>query len=162
MSETVSGHAIGPNGEQGPMIRRTHYNAEETKEILEGIHKKMGQITPHTMTTPHTTLITMLEMMGLDVVEEVSFHPYTVDCYVPSLHLAFEADGPKHQKSKDMQRDLHLMATYALPVIRLTAKELANKTDGFFYMAKAVATMSLNADTAQERQQLAVSHGWKF
>ncbi len=124
--------------------------------------ENMGQLTPTTMTTPHTTLITMLEMMGLGVVEEVLFHPYTVDCYVQSLHLAFEADGPKHNKHKDMVRDLYLLGTYALPVIRLTDKELANKTDGFFYMAKAFATMSMNVDTAKERQDLAINHGWKF
>lgn len=122
----------------------------------------MGQNIPTTMTTPHTTLISMLEMMGLDVVEEIPFHPYTVDCYVPSLHMAFEADGPKHNKQKDMVRDLYLLGTYALPVIHLTDKELHNKTDGFFYMAKAFANMSLNADTAQERQQLAITHGWKW
>ena len=79
---------------------------------------------PRTMTEPHRQLIQLLEGLDLTVEVEVSFPPKSVDCYLPDLHVAFEADGPQHSGPKDRKRDDYLMATYALPTYRLTSADL--------------------------------------
>ena len=65
-------------------------------------------------------VIKRLERLGIQLMEEVRFPPYTVDIYIPSAHIAVEVDGPHHKKKKDEKRDKRLLDTYNLPVIRLT------------------------------------------
>ena len=77
-----------------------------------------------TLTVPHRRLIDLLEGLGFEVEVEVIFSPKSVDCYLPDYHVAFEADGPSHSLAKDRDRDAYLMVTYALPIYRLTDKEL--------------------------------------
>jgi hypothetical protein len=78
-----------------------------------------------TGTEGHQNLTQLLTELGFSVEEEVSFPPYTVDCYVESLHVAFEFDGPHHSQRRDSKRDDQLLVWYALPVVRVTqlAKE---------------------------------------
>lgn len=77
-----------------------------------------------TMTRPHRQLIQLLEGLGLTVETEVGFPPKFVDCYLPDLHVAVEADGPAHSRERDLDRDAYLMARYALPVYRVSATAL--------------------------------------
>lgn len=73
----------------------------------------------YTGTEGHLALTRLLEDLGYVVEEEREFSPYSVDCYVERLHVAFEFDGPHHSKRRDEKRDDRLMAWYALPVIRV-------------------------------------------
>ena len=113
----------------------------------------LGQDTLNTMTLPHRQLIELLEDLDLLVETEVEFPPKWVDCYLPDYHIAVEADGPQHSRSKDMDRDAYLMATYALPVYRLTDIQLRGDN-----ALKAFCLALLKgdwADTVVERRMLA-------
>ena len=77
-----------------------------------------------TLTRPHRQLIALLEGLGLTVETEVGFPPRSVDCYLPDLHVAVEADGPAHSRAKDRARDDYLLVQYALPVYRVPATDL--------------------------------------
>lgn len=64
-----------------------------------------------------------------EVVREQRFGRYRVDAYVPSRHLAFEADGDYwhsslERKAYDQARDRSLLSEFDLVVIRLTETEL--------------------------------------
>ena len=121
----------------------------------------MTETSPYTMTKPHIKLMNMLESLELGCVEEVLFHPYTVDIYIPELHIAFEADGPQHNVKRDIKRDLYLMGTYALPVLRITEHELNNKERTWIAIARAFAHGTYEI-TANDRIALAEQNGWKF
>lgn len=78
--------------------------------------------------------VTVLENILCDVIladfpdcqREVPFGVYTVDAYIPSLHVAFEADGYWHTRhaARDVARDVWLLRKFDLPVIRLTERDL--------------------------------------
>ena len=121
----------------------------------------MSVSTPTTMTKPHKELILLLESIGLDCVEEVSFPPYTVDVYVPTLHIAFEADGPMHNLKKDSARDYKLEGIYALTVIRVNSESLAA---GRAWKDIAVGLLrgTIYEETATERANIAYRHGWQW
>lgn len=61
-----------------------------------------------------------------DAEQERRFGRCVVDVYVPSLHLAFEADGAywHRDEARDVKRDASLMERFGLPVARLTEREL--------------------------------------
>lgn len=60
-----------------------------------------------------------------DAQYEVCFGRYRVDAYIPSLHIAFEADGEYwHDANRDGERDAYLMEQFGLSVVRLTGTEL--------------------------------------
>ncbi len=64
--------------------------------------------------------------MGFLVEVEKFFEPYWVDCYLPDLHVAFEADGPQHKnRRKDTVRDDRILARFNCPIIRVTSETLA-------------------------------------
>lgn len=68
--------------------------------------------------------------VGLVVEEEYELHPYSVDIYLPELHLAVEVDGPHHSKKKDDKRDETLLMKYCLPTWRIsTSKSFPDKLD---------------------------------
>ena len=52
---------------------------------------------------------------------------YSVDVYLPNVHVAFECDGPHHRdpavKSADAMRQLDIEAT-GLPILRLSLREI--------------------------------------
>ena len=48
---------------------------------------------------------------------------YILDAYIPELRLAFEADGPMHNKSADDQRDGHLLKA-SIRTVRFSHREL--------------------------------------
>ena len=75
---------------------------------------------PTTLSDIHLKVIKRLERLGIQLMEEIRFPPYTVDIYIPSAHIAVEVDGPHHKKKKDEKRDKKLLDIYNLPVIRLT------------------------------------------
>jgi very-short-patch-repair endonuclease len=72
------------------------------------------------MTEGHQRLGKLLADLGFVPEDEVPFGPYTVDCYIESLHVAFEYDGPQHSVTRDKKRDAYLFARHGLPVIRVT------------------------------------------
>ncbi len=114
-----------------------------------------------TMTMPHKELIRLLESIGLDCVEEVKFNPYTVDIYVPSLHIAFEADGPMHNVKKDNTRDYRLESVYALPVIRVKAEAiLAGRA--WKDIAVGLIRGAIYEETSIERANKAYASGWEW
>lgn len=82
----------------------------------------------YTRTKPHMRLVKVLQHLGYEVELEASFPPKWVDCYLPELHVAFEADGPQHTQVKDDDRDAFLMVTYALPVYHVSSDILVEKT----------------------------------
>jgi len=113
------------------------------------------------MTEPHKNLLNLVHRLEVDYVEEVPFPPYTVDVYVPSLHIAFEADGPQHRTDADKKRDYHLLGVYALPVFRFEAKDLEDPEEAFRLMAKTFMK-STYATTVEDRVSLAAMRGWVF
>ena len=74
----------------------------------------------YTLTEGHQQLGQLLGELGFIVDDERSFGPYTVDCYVRVLHVAFEYDGAYHSSAHDYKRDQYLFAEHGLPVIRVT------------------------------------------
>src|SRR3990167_11217070 len=87
-----------------------------------------------TDTRPQRRLTRLLTAVGFEVREEVSFPPYTVDCFVERLHTAFEADGPQHSATHDRRRDTLLLERYGLPVFRLTAAGAGYAQGGNLYI----------------------------
>ncbi len=83
----------------------------------------LGPDSKTTMTEGHQRLNKLLADLGFVSDDERPFGPYTVDCYVPSLHVAFEYDGPQHFAAHDRKRDAYLFATHGLPVIRVSELE---------------------------------------
>lgn len=77
----------------------------------------------YTMTEGHQRLNQLLSGFGFVVEDESEFPPFTVDCYISDLHLAFEYDGPQHSKARDEKRDAYLMMQFGLPVLRVSALE---------------------------------------
>lgn len=93
----------------------------------------------YTMTEGHKALMFALEYLGFSVEDEVAFPPYTVDCYVESVHTAFEYDGPHHSVKRDETRDLKLMAQYALPVVRIS-----EFSEDVFFTISQIAAEAIN------------------
>ena len=70
----------------------------------------------------HRELIRLLENSGLCIIEEQEFPPYTVDIYLPDVHLGVEVDGPHHELKRDARRDEQLLNDYLLPVLHVSTK----------------------------------------
>lgn len=62
----------------------------------------------------------------LKLVHSAKFGKYTVDIYIPSLHLAIECDGIWHHKNfiKEIQRDIYLYYNFGVKVRRLDTRYL--------------------------------------
>lgn len=73
-----------------------------------------------TMTEGHMRLNKLLADFGFTSDDERPFGPYTVDCYVEQLHVAFEYDGPQHSLARDKKRDKYLFAQHGLVVVRVS------------------------------------------
>ena len=88
-------------------------------------------MTTFTHTKGHKTLIEILSSLGFYVEDEAPFGPYSLDCYVRELNMAFEFDGKHHERPKqrahDRKRDLYLMSTHGIPVFRVTQKDIQSK-----------------------------------
>lgn len=83
---------------------------------------------PKKYTAPQLRLAGFLRQAGYEVQLEVPFGTYTVDCYLPAQHLAFEADGEywhRGRTGKDRARDAKLLRDHALPVVRISDTEMA-------------------------------------
>ncbi len=61
-----------------------------------------------------------LRELCFDTAEEYEFGPFSIDIYLPSLHVGVEVDGPHHLKSRDEKRDKILMDRFSLPIIRIS------------------------------------------
>ena len=73
-----------------------------------------------TGTKCHLRLHKILEEMGFQVLDEALFGRYSLDCYVPEIHIGFEADGKHwHSKKHDSERDEWLFEKFSLPICRL-------------------------------------------
>lgn len=84
---------------------------------------------PKPETSLEATLYRLLTEAGYEVEKQRRFGKYVVDIYVPSLHVAFEADGATWhsypaQVERDSRRDAWLAERFDLPVVRLREKEL--------------------------------------
>jgi len=100
-------------------------DGEKKKERLK--EKFLKRIKVYTNTRPHLILENILRDLDLEVHKEAYIGGYSIDCYIPKLHLGFEADGPYHIEEKDNKRDSALFNSYYLPIIRLSAKDLIKK-----------------------------------
>lgn len=114
-----------------------------------------------TLTKPHLQLIEFLDRLGLEVEVEKSFPPFSVDTYLPGLHVAFEADGPTHQKKPDAKRDQRLMSEYALPVYRLSSIMLDLRPDDLFKVVVNLLLTMQWKDSMVERRTIARDRGWQ-
>lgn len=86
-----------------------------------------GECRKFKTSSPTCIEVTLAKLLAeFPVVEQWKrFGRYEVDAYLPfPYHLAFEADGPWHDKDRDATRDIYLLEKFQLPVIRLTGKEL--------------------------------------
>lgn len=107
-------------------------------------------------TKPEKHLYGILVALGLSVEPEKEFPPYRVDCYVPELHVAFEADGPFHARRKDERRDSELLERYGLIVHRVSFKQL-DRTWKRVNVRNAIADLALVwSDSVEERKSGAV------
>jgi very-short-patch-repair endonuclease len=106
------------------------YKTEEGKKKRKALREKMRK-SPRfkiiTDTKPHLMLVNLLEELGYKVMKEAIFGQFFIDCYVPELHLGFEADGPFHIKEKDNKRDAILLKKYFLPIGRFSAEILMDE-----------------------------------
>ena len=61
--------------------------------------------------TPQEKIIAAcLDEFGLRYEQQSSFHPYTVDFFIPEIWLVIEADGVYgHFSRRDIDRDMYLM-----------------------------------------------------
>lgn len=78
-------------------------------------------------TMPEKALYALVAGAYPDAVQEQRFGRWVVDVYVPSVHMAFEADGDywhRNSGAKDSARDAALRERFALPVVRFTEHEL--------------------------------------
>lgn len=82
---------------------------------------------PTTLTAGHRRLLQVLTDLGLEVRAERAFGPYCVDVYCEEVHVAFEFDGPMHNRTQDEKRDRWLLEEAGLPVMRLTARDLGGR-----------------------------------
>ena len=80
-------------------------------------------------TRPQLMLAAFLHGCGFAVDLERRFGRFSIDCYLPEYHVAFEADGTYwHSLPKtiahDIRRDAELLQEFALPVIRFREDEI--------------------------------------
>ena len=88
------------------MVRRGRLSMSEPVRVLSDAHRRV---------------IRLLEMAGLEIMEEVGFPPYQIDIYIPDCHAAVEVDGPHHRnrRRRDRRRDILLIDRYSLPTFRV-------------------------------------------
>lgn len=53
----------------------------------------------------HRKVVRWISTWGLQYQEEYPVGPYSLDVYLPEMHLGLEIDGPWHNKKKDRKRD---------------------------------------------------------
>lgn len=80
--------------------------------------------TPTVLSAAHKEVIKLLENWGIELIEEVDFPPYRVDCFLPNVHVAIEVDGPHHSKKADEKRNKKLLEDYFLPTFRINVKDV--------------------------------------
>ena len=96
----------------------------------------------------HLSVIHWLQRHGVELIEEVTFPPFTVDCYVPRFHVVIEVDGPQHRASRDKKRDLYLGEAYNLLVGHIPAGAVEKVVHD-----EVVRLFRSAADTARVRRQ---------
>jgi very-short-patch-repair endonuclease len=107
--------ARGPRSEQW----RRH-----TSEALTGTHKDSSAYLRFYDGEGQRALVRLLDEFP-EVIEQKVFGPFRVDAYLPApYHMAFEADGDRHNPVYDAARDQFLLSVFALPVVRLTNSEV--------------------------------------
>lgn len=106
-----------------------HYRSRWTPEANEQQGRMMAeffQSWPRPRTVLERALYRLLEVAGLDYIPEKRFGRYIVDAYLPTEHIAFEADGVFwHQnKEREQKRDGYL-SHFILAVVHLDDNDLA-------------------------------------
>ena len=84
---------------------------------------------PKDYTAQENLIANCLSEFGLRYDQQYSFHPYTVDFYIPEVHMIIEADGKYgHLRKRDMKRDIELSQNmqidYILHIKAKTRKEI--------------------------------------
>lgn len=104
------------------------------------------------MTGIHVNLANMISGLGFHIENEYPFPPYQVDVYVPEAHVAFEADGQGHTKSRDEKRDSILLEQYGLLVRRFDGRLLETKELTSQLEDEVIDFIDEHAITARERK----------
>lgn len=58
----------------------------------------------------HRQVCVWLSELGISYVEEYPVGRYSLDIYLPDMRRGVEIDGPGHNKKRDRQRDLTIVA----------------------------------------------------
>lgn len=114
-----------------------------------------------TNTKPHLKLEEILQDMGYLVEKEVEFGGFFLDCYLPKLHLGFEADGPFHAKNRDMRRDSFLMEKFKLPILRIEADFLMKKDNQEVVRKNIISFINLFSESSIERKEFCPENLYK-
>lgn len=111
------------------------------KHITESVGCRCGACLPHRKEPTKIELILKAHLENVYPGEEVrvyeKFGRFFVDAYIPSLHLAFEADGEHWHPigdERDITRDAYLLENFDLPVIRIWGGELWRIEKKFHYL----------------------------
>ena len=96
----------------------------------------------------HKAVVKLLNAWGVELMVEIDFPPYRVDCYLPILHAAIEIDGPQHSAKRDRIRDQKLFAQYSLPVFRIKATQALHPK---YWRNRLVEFYEEFVDSAHER-----------
>lgn len=111
------------NRSPGRLAKMAESLANHSQDCVCGAHKIQRQGTG----IERVLLGTLLAEFP-DVVPQQRFGRWTVDAYIPSLHIAFEADGEYWHSGEfaanDARRDALLYERYGLPIVRLSESEL--------------------------------------
>jgi len=115
------------NGPGNPNYGK-RWTAERRKELAPKLALNLKDKI-YTNTKPQLALEKILKDCGFQVVKEAIFAPYFIDCYVPEVHIGWEADCKLwHSKKKDAKRDKYLFEKYHLPIKRFSDTVLLNKS----------------------------------
>ena len=87
--------------------------------------------------TPQENIIAKcLDEFGLRYEQQSSFHPYTVDFFIPELWLIIEADGIYgHFSKRDIERDMYLMKQPAINQVLHIKDSTKEKIRGTLWQA---------------------------
>lgn len=115
--------------------------------------------TPTTNTKLHRRLSKVLDELGFGCVEEQKVGRYYLDCFIEEAWVGLEADGyashaGKAKQDRDAKRDACILSTAALPILRITEKELKNKVAIEATKQKIMDFIVLWSETAEVRRPL--------
>jgi len=83
------------------------------------------------ITACHKKLHNILEELGFQVRDNFECDSYRLDCYVPEINMAMEADGKFFHgfKKRDRERDSYIYDKFGIKILRITEDLLNGKHD---------------------------------